>query len=207
MSEPSNCTFGPRPTAELDTNAKFNAFKQRSVESHSPLICSGSVFVDRELSMTTLLAPLRWLALALMFALGSGACSSKEKTVGLEIVDYNHTIDRSIYNLSVNGAGAPGSGPRSGGGSFTCCVQIPKIWHPGMKVKIAWEYQAGDILPPPPPNQAVEVEVPQYGPNDLGFFAVHFYPGHKVKVLVTRLTIKHPDYPADLRWEASTTAK
>jgi hypothetical protein len=45
MSEPSNCTFGPRPTAELDTKAKFNAFKQKSVESHSPLTCSGSVFV------------------------------------------------------------------------------------------------------------------------------------------------------------------
>lgn len=45
MSEPSNCTFGPRLAAELDTKAKFNAFKQRAVESHSPLTCSGSVFV------------------------------------------------------------------------------------------------------------------------------------------------------------------
>jgi len=120
-----------------------------------------------QLPMTQLTASLRWLALALAFALELGACSFKEETVGLSIVAYNHTTDRSIYSLSVNGSGAPGPGPLSGGGKFTCCVQIPKVWHPGMKVKIAWEYQGGDILPPPPPNQAIEVEVPKYGPDDL----------------------------------------
>ena len=45
MSEPSNCTFGPAPKAQLDTKAKLNAFKQKAVESHSPLTCSGSVLI------------------------------------------------------------------------------------------------------------------------------------------------------------------
>jgi len=157
-----------------------------------------------QLPMTNLIAPLRWLALALVFALGLGACSFKEETVGLSIVAYNHTTDRSIYNLSVNGAGAPGPGPRSGGGSFTCCVHIPKVWHPGMKVKIAWEYQGGDILPPPPPNQETEVEVPKYGPEDLSRFAVHFFPDHKVRVLVNNKDIDRPNYPPELRWDAPT---
>jgi len=33
---------------------------------------------------------------------------------------------------------------------------------------------------------------------------VHFFPDHKVKVLVTMLDIQHPDYPAELRWGAPT---
>jgi hypothetical protein len=156
---------------------------------------------------TNLLAPLRWLTLALAFALGLGACSFKEETVGLSIVSYNHTTDRSITRLSVNGEMGIGTRPRSGGGGFSCCLQMPKVWHPGIKVKIAWGYQGGTELPPPPPDQEVVVEVPKYEPNDLSRFAVHFYAAHKVKVLVTRKSIDHPDYPADFRWDSVAPTK
>jgi hypothetical protein len=156
---------------------------------------------------TNLLAPLRWLTLALAFALGLSACSFKEETVGLSIVSYNHTTDRSITRLSVDGNMGIGTRPESGGGKFTCCVQMPKVWRPGLKVKIAWGYQGGTELPPPPPDQEVVVEVPKYGPNDLGLFAVHFYPDHKVMVLVTMMTIDHSKYPKELRWGAATLAQ
>jgi hypothetical protein len=45
MSEASSCTLGPAPKIELETKAKLNAFKQKAVESHSPLTCSGMVQV------------------------------------------------------------------------------------------------------------------------------------------------------------------
>ena len=143
---------------------------------------------------------LLWLACA--FCLN--ACSFQEEQVGLSIVGYNHTTDRSIYHFSVNGNMGAGPGPRSGGGGFSCCVNLPKVWHPGIKVKIEWEYQGGDILPPPPPDQVVEIEVPKYGPEDLSRFAVHFFPDHKVKVLVNNKDIDRPNYPAELRWDAPT---
>ncbi len=143
---------------------------------------------------------LLWLACA--FCLN--ACSFQEEQVGLSIVGYNHTTDRSIYHFSVNGNMGAGPGPRSGGGGFSCCVNLPKVWHPGIKVKIEWEYQGGDILPPPPPDQVVEIEVPKYGPEDLSRFAVHFFPDHKVKVLVNNKDIDRPNYPPELRWDAPT---
>jgi hypothetical protein len=83
-------------------------------------------------------------------------------------------------------------------------VHIPKVWHPGIKVKIAWGYQGGTELPPPPPDQEVEVDVPKYGPEDLSMFAVHFFPDHKVRVLVNNNDIDRPNYPPELRWDAPT---
>lgn len=39
------------------------------------------------------------------------------------------------------------------------------------------------------------VDVPKYTEHDFGAFAVHFYPGDIVKVLVTAKMEGHPDYP------------
>jgi hypothetical protein len=39
------------------------------------------------------------------------------------------------------------------------------------------------------------VKVPEYTTQDIGNFAVHFYPGNIVKVLVTTKMVGHPDYP------------
>ena len=153
---------------------------------------------------TIWLVRLRWVAIGLLLALGLSACSFKEETVGLSIVAYNHTTDRSVTRLSVDGNMGAGPGPRSGGGKFTCCVQMPKVWRPGIKVKIEWGYQGGTELPPPPPDQEVEVDVPKYGPEDLSRFAVHFFPDHKVRVLVNNKDIERPNYPPELRWDAPT---
>ena len=179
MTEVSICSLAPAPAL----GTKLHAFKRLSVHA---MACA------------------RWLVYAIACAFCLNACSFQEELLGFDTVAYNHTTDRSIYRFSVNGSMGAGTGPRSGGGGFSCCVNLPKVWHPGIKVKIEWEYQGGDILPPPPPDQMVEIEVPKYGPNDLGMLAVHFFPDHKVKVLVTMLSIKHPDYPAELGWDAPT---
>ena len=179
MTEASSCSLAPAPAL----GTKLHAFKRLSVHA---MACA------------------RWLVYAIACAFCLNACSFQEELLGFDTVAYNHTTDRSIYRFSVNGSMGAGTGPRSGGGGFSCCVNLPKVWHPGIKVKIEWEYQGGDILPPPPPDQMVEIEVPKYGPNDLGMLAVHFFPDHKVKVLVTMLSIEHPDYPPELGWDAPT---
>ncbi|QDL52925.1 DUF3304 domain-containing protein [Rhodoferax aquaticus] len=127
-----------------------------------------------------------------------------EPTSSAGVTGYNHTSNRSIYTFSVNGSMGMMLLPESGGGGTTCCTTIPSQWRPGIKVKVRWVYQGGTELPPAPPPQEAEVELPRYKQNDIDRLAVHFFPDHKVKVLVTPLGIRHPDYPADLRWDAPT---
>ncbi|MDO9402627.1 MAG: DUF3304 domain-containing protein [Polaromonas sp.] len=148
--------------------------------------------------------PEKMLRMVFLLAFGSLLSACQEPTAGVSIVGYNHTIDRSIYTFTVDGRMGSNLRPESGGGKFSCCVDIPKTWRPGLKVRIRWEYQGGTAIPPPPPPQEaeVDVDVPAYTPQDLGRLAVHFYPDHQVAVVVTRMSIDHRDYPAALKWDA-----
>ncbi len=60
-----------------------------------------------------------------------------------------------------------------------------------MKVTVRWSEDA--LVPGPWKEQTVQV--PKYNEQDIGFFAVHFYPDNTVKVLVTSKIEGHPDYP------------
>ena len=51
----------------------------------------------------------------------------------------------------------------------------------------------GDPRTPPPPQEA-EVDIPDYNPVGPGTVHVHFYPDHRVKVVVSRFAIEHPRY-------------
>ncbi|WP_170268167.1 DUF3304 domain-containing protein [Xanthomonas sontii] len=82
---------------------------------------------------------------------------------------------------------------RKGGGG-SCCASIPRHWHPGMKVKIQWAYDTTQNGPQPPSPQEAIVDLPQY-PSQGGDIQVHFYPGHKVKVVISEYGIGHPLYP------------
>ncbi|MDO9402628.1 MAG: DUF3304 domain-containing protein [Polaromonas sp.] len=146
--------------------------------------------------------PGKMLRMVFLLAFGSLLSACQEPTAGVSIVGYNHTTNRSIYTFTVDGRMGSNLRPESGGGKFSCCVDIPKTWRPGLKVRIRWEYQDGTAIPPPPPPQEAEVDVPRYGSADMDELNVHFYPDHKVKVLVSNKTIRHPDYPPELRWDA-----
>jgi hypothetical protein len=133
------------------------------------------------------------------------ACS--EKMVPAGITGYNHTKDRSIYNFTVNGAMGSNLAPESGGGKESCCVSIPEKWRPGLKAKIAWEYQGGTEIPEPPPSQEIEIVIPEY--KQPGKLWVHFYDNHKVKLVVSHCSIGHPFYPMSaqdkLPWKSNGT--
>ncbi|RYF28051.1 MAG: DUF3304 domain-containing protein [Comamonadaceae bacterium] len=139
-----------------------------------------------------------------LIALASWLGGCQEPTAGVSVVAYNHTIDRSIYMFTVDGRYGGGVSPESGGGGMVCCAQLPRRWHPDLKVRIRWEYQGGTEIPPPPPPHEVDVSVPRYQPAEMDELNVHFYPDHKVKVVVSNKTILHPDYPAELKWDAPT---
>ena len=117
------------------------------------------------------------------------ACSEKDKA-SIELSGLNYT-DAWITAFSVDEYGGHGIEPNGGGGAFVCCVTIPRKWHAGMKVTVRWT--ADDRVP----DLWIErvVEIPKYTTQDMGAFAVHFFPNDTVKVLVTAKTARHPDYP------------
>ncbi len=158
----------------------------------------------REAMATTAYRGLCWAACVLTALLVG--CTPREKTMGASITGYNHTYDQSLYYYTVNGNMGAGMGAQSGGGAFSCCASIPRHWEPGTRVKVWWSYQGGTRIPPEPPPHVAEVELPPYKPSDVGSLQVHFYPDQKIKVVVSRYAIWHPDYPADLKWDMPTPA-
>jgi len=124
--------------------------------------------------------------------------SCGDQMMPASVSGYNHMSDQSILGFTVDGAGGPNIAPEAGGGKFSCCASIPKHWRPGMKVKVAWSYGSGaeGTSPPPPPQEAV-VEISEYS-SEGGSIQAHFYPNHKVKVVVSTYGIRHPKYPMNV---------
>lgn len=122
-------------------------------------------------------------------AFSLAACSGTNNA-SIELAGLNYT-DIGIAGFSVDDYGGHGIEPNGGGGAFVCCVNIPRKWRAGMKVTVRW---SEDGLVPGPMKERI-VDVPEYTKQDIGAFAVHFYPGDIVKVLVTAKTARHPAYP------------
>ncbi|MGO4812258.1 DUF3304 domain-containing protein [Cupriavidus sp. 2MCAB6] len=128
------------------------------------------------------------LSSVLFLLLRLGGCT--DDMIPVEVTGYNHMDKRAIVSFTVNGAGGPNLGPGGGGGSFNCCIEIPKRWRPGMKAKIRWEYGSGDDSP-----REAEVAIPKYTAQNRGAVQVHFYPEHRVKIVVSRYSLGHPANP------------
>ncbi|SFO76515.1 Protein of unknown function [Cupriavidus sp. OV096] len=128
------------------------------------------------------------LRLALLAGLCLPLTGCTEDRMTLNLVGYNHT-DRSIHRYGVNEYGGGHLQAHRGGGGFTCCISIPRAYKPGMTVTVWGSDWDG--------KNAIRrvVEVPRYGPDEGGRFAVHFLRSGEVKVFVTMMGLGHPDYP------------
>ena len=109
------------------------------------------------------------------------------KTVSAQLTGYNRT-SKTIGAFYVNGEWGGNITPGSGGGSFVCCVELPVPWRRGLTAKITWEDDEGK-------TRSREVDVPEYDPNTLSRFNVHFLRNGEIKVFANRLSLWHPDYP------------
>lgn len=116
------------------------------------------------------------------------ACIEEDSAISISGLNYT---GRYISDFTVNGYSGGNIFTTGGGGSFVCCISVPRRWHKGLKVDVRW---ADDERNPASYKQRT-VEIPEYGPEDLGHIAVHFYKDDSVKVLVTNNTIRHPNYP------------
>ena len=145
------------------------------------------------------------VAMSLICILPATACTDSTNTVSVR--GYNHMKILAISGFTVNGAMGPNVDTESGGGE-ACCVTIPSQWRPGLKAKVSWSYdQNDDVQSPLPADQSAEVDIPEY--RVVGAVHVHFYDEHKIKVIVSRCSPRHPFYPmraADLApWRPSDT--
>jgi len=120
--------------------------------------------------------------------------SCGDQMVAASVGGYNHMSDWGIEGFTVGDAGGPNLTPRSGTVGSSCCASIPKHWRSGMKVKVKWGYDTTQGGPRPPPPQEAVVEISEYS-SEAGSIQAHFYPNHKVKVVVSTYGIRHPKYP------------
>jgi hypothetical protein len=131
----------------------------------------------------------------LLFSFLNAACSPGDPTVTLDLTGYNHT-ERSIGSYSVSipggtGTGAGYLGPGEGGGGFTCCVTVPKVWQDGMKITVSRR-----ALVNGKPNEVLTtVAVPKYDETGASFLSVHFLRAGGIKVFVTKYGLYHRNYP------------
>jgi hypothetical protein len=138
--------------------------------------------------------------LVALFVLPLGGCMEKQgkeepATVGLKGYDHNthkteaETVTRFLVESEMFDGGLGGDI-----GGESCCIQLPVKWKPGMKVTVHWAYNNGPEYKDPPPQTAV-AEIPEYLPEKMDRLDVHFYPEHKIKVVVTAWYLGSPFYP------------
>jgi hypothetical protein len=136
------------------------------------------------------LSYLPFFCLVAMLALLAGC---KEEMVSAGVNGYDHIPlgQGGVSGFAVNGYSFEVPG-------YQCCVSIPREWRPGLKVKIDWliyEPRPGVPSERDPNSYSETVEIPQYRPDEATGFHVHFYPGHKIKIVMSRYEIRHPFYP------------
>ncbi|MGH8783497.1 MAG: DUF3304 domain-containing protein [Cupriavidus necator] len=98
-----------------------------------------------------------------------------------------------IAGFGISGEnGMSGGGPNimpatderpAGGGKETCCIGIPEVWQPGMKITIRWEVDKVMDGKAETVHYKAFGEIPQYARATYGFWAI-FLPGDRVKAMV-----------------------
>lgn len=73
-----------------------------------------------------------------------------------------------------------------------CCTSIPRVWYPGMKVRVRWDMPNGHT------HNVKEkiVEVEKY--ERPGSVYLHFFPNDEIRLVVTSIvgfSSKHPIPP------------
>lgn len=141
---------------------------------------------------------MKWIMISLA-ALSLSACaglrneqsSPEPEMATAQVGVVNHT-GNYIYSASVDGAGGGKMSAWSAGMANICCTSIPRVWYPGMKVRVRWNMPIGptDVIK----EKIVAVEKYER-PGDI---YLHFFPNDEVRVIVTNIggpSSKHPIPP------------
>ncbi|WP_164521530.1 DUF3304 domain-containing protein [Iodobacter ciconiae] len=121
-------------------------------------------------------------------------------SVSVDEVNYNADLEIKYTAFDVSGGGsteAIAGGivvPLAAGGAKSCCVNLPKVWRPGIKIKVEWQ-EADKEIRPEIYRQALEL--PRYQkPGDVYLV---FYPEHQLEVIASHVEPSHPDWPGKIK--------
>ena len=128
------------------------------------------------------------LSLSACAGLGEEKAGTVSATAGAQVGVVNHT-GNYIYSASVNGTGGGNMAAWGAGVASVCCTSIPRVWYPGMKVRVRWDMPIGHA------HNIKEkiVEVEKY--ERPGSVYLHFFPNDEVRVVVTSIGGPHPEHP------------
>jgi hypothetical protein len=121
-------------------------------------------------------------------------------TVSVDQVNSNADLEIKYTAFDVSGGNpkeAVAGGivvPLAAGGAKSCCVNLPKVWRPGIKIKVEWQEADKEIRPE---IYRQTQELPRYQtPGDVYLV---FYPGHQLEVLASPVEPSHPDWPGKIK--------
>jgi hypothetical protein len=137
-----------------------------------------------------------YLVTGLLFCLvlAVPGCSRARSTFSMTLSGYNHS-ESEVGDFIVTSVNAKTEGgylrAGTGGGSMTCCVQLPRKWEDGLTVVITQYTHDGKSL------KSVDriVNVPKYDSTTAGTFNVHFLHDGSIKVFATHMVLGNRYYP------------
>lgn len=132
----------------------------------------------------------------------SAATQPDPAMAGVMVDSVNYLHDRgmkyTLYDISEGGKKPVGGSivdPLGSGGAKECCINLPRTWHSGIKIRVEW--QDSDYERTYPEILIKELELPRYDhPADV---YVVFYPKHDVEVLVSPAEPGHPEWAGRIK--------
>ncbi|WP_455927658.1 DUF3304 domain-containing protein [Pseudomonas capeferrum] len=145
-----------------------------------------------------------------LFVLLAGCSLGESKFLAGNLNGINHT-SAAINYFSVNGYGGPNISAHGYGGGM-CCAMLPRIWQPGLKLKVEWEtdpnpnarlpalgtdlYRAAYAIHKANYQQhSAVVDLPAYETEKLCSLKVHFLPCNQIKVATACMAYGQAGYP------------
>jgi hypothetical protein len=132
--------------------------------------------------------------------------ASDTTSVTVDSVNYMHErgVKYTLYDLSKTPPLAVGGAivyMLGTGGEKACCVALPKVWRPGMMLRVVWS--EADRQQTFPGEYTRDLEVPRY--DAAADLYVVFHTGQKVELVVSNGEPGHTEWRGSIKetpWEA-----
>lgn len=107
--------------------------------------------------------------------------ASPEMHLMIGIANYS---DEGLGKVFINDTWGGGMQPRASSNGRICCVTLPRLWHPGLTVAVAYR-TSSMFLKDPHSYVEKEVLVPRYEPFLGGLIYFMYFPDDQVRVVAT----------------------
>jgi hypothetical protein len=117
-----------------------------------------------------------------------------EMHLKIGIVNYS---DEGLGKVFINDVWGGGMQPYASSNGRTCCVTLPRLWHPGLKVAVAYR-TSSMFIKDPKSYVEKDVLVAPYEPFLDGFIYFFYFPGDQVRVVATPYSPGYPGFAYDI---------